>query len=71
MKYNPNFTKPCKASILLFASLSAGRTLQGALELMYELQKTWRNCRNGRSYFQPAGAQGEFTGIKIIAPIIR
>lgn len=70
MKYNPKIHEllvrnSCFANLHPYQPES---TLQGALELMYELQKDLSEISGmAQVTLQPvAGAQGEFTGIKII-----
>jgi glycine dehydrogenase subunit 2 len=71
MKYNPKIHESlvrhtCFANIHPYQHES---TLQGALELLYELQEDLAEISGMKKVtLQPvAGAQGEFTGIKIIA----
>ncbi|HCM14353.1 MAG TPA: aminomethyl-transferring glycine dehydrogenase subunit GcvPB, partial [Candidatus Cloacimonas sp.] len=71
MKYNPKIHESlarhsCFANIHPYQHES---TLQGALELLYELQEDLAEISGmAKVTLQPvAGAQGEFTGIKIIA----
>jgi glycine dehydrogenase subunit 2 len=71
MKYNPKIHEVL-ARHTCFANLHPYQpesTMQGALELLYELQKDLAEISGMATVtLQPAaGAQGEFTGIKIIA----
>ena len=71
MKYNPKVHESLVRHTC-FANLHPYQpedTLQGALELLYELQEDLAEISGmDRVTLQPvAGAQGEFTGIKIIA----
>ena len=71
MKYNPKVHEQI-AKHTCFANLhplQPESTVQGALELMYELQKDLAEISGMANVtLQPsAGAQGEYTGIKIIA----
>ena len=71
MKYNPKLheTLVRHPSFTSLHPYQPEETLQGALELMYELQKDLAEIAGmaGVTLQPSAGAQGEFTGIKIIA----
>ena len=71
MKYNPKLHETLIRDSA-FTSLhpyQPEETLQGALELMYELQKDLAEIAGmaGVTLQPSAGAQGEFTGIKIVS----
>lgn len=71
MKYNPKLHESLVRHTC-FANLHPNQpesTIQGALELLYELQKDLAEISGmAKVTLQPvAGAQGEFTGIKIIS----
>ena len=71
MKYNPklNETLVRHSSFTTLHPFQPEETMQGSLELMYELQNDLAEISGMKGVtLQPsAGAQGEFTGIKIIA----
>lgn len=71
MKYNPKLNEALvrDASFSSLHPFQPEETMQGALELMYELQNDLLEISGMKGVtLQPsAGAQGEFTGIKIIA----
>ncbi len=71
MKYNPKLheTLVRHPSFTSLHPYQPEETLQGSLELMYELQQDLAEIAGmaGVTLQPSAGAQGEFTGIKIIS----
>ena len=70
MKYNPKINEAMASleGFTLLHPLQPAETVQGALQLMFELEKMLcEACGFARFSLQPAaGAQGELTGIMIV-----